>query len=91
MIVFWYIFARTGVFVSAGFVVFDAATHFLGGVIWQSALLVGYALAWWSLTPAYRRHRRIQEIEHHRLELEGDELQRRINELERELGIGGER
>ncbi len=85
---FWHGFARSGIFVSIVFIIFDLATGLLLGVVFQMAMLLGYVLLDIVTGPHYRAYVQKQQRYERELEMEGDRLQRQIAELERELGIG---
>ncbi len=51
--VFWHGFARSGIFVSIMFIVFDLATGLLLGVVFQMAMLLGYVLLGIVTSPPY--------------------------------------
>lgn len=86
--VFSHYCARSGIFVSIVFIIFDLATGLLLGVVFQMAMLLGYVLLGIVTGPPYRAYVQKQQRYERELEMEGDRLQRQIAELERELGIG---
>ncbi len=85
---FWYWFARTGIFVSVAFAIFDLAIADTAAAAIQTMLLIGYLWLAWFTRPAYKQFQLEQQRHLRSLENEGDALERRIAELERELGIG---